>query len=96
MGQKSSRTEEQEERRQSTGTLTANSPDVNVMVYLGHGSTVDAAFREAMKRYPMIRRDRTMFVTAYVRERDTGIVKPVYEAYFEGNEAQFRMYLDGK
>lgn len=93
MGQKSSRTQENE-RRQSTGTLTAN--DVNVMVFLGHGRTVDAAFHEARKRYPLIRRDRTTFVTTYVRERDTGVVKPMYEAYFEGNEAQFRMYLDGK
>lgn len=95
MGQKNSRTEE-ERRRQSMGTLTANSPDVNVMVYLGHGHTVDAAFHEARKRYPMIKHDRTTFVTTYVRERDTGIIKPMYEAYFEGNETQFRMYLDGK
>lgn len=57
---------------------------------------MDAAFHEAKKRHPMIRRDRTTFVTTYVRERDTGAVKPMYEAYFEGNEAQFRMYLDGK
>ena len=66
------------------------------MVYLGHGSTADAAFHDARKRHPLIKRDRTTFVIAYVRERDTGGVKPVYEAYFEGNEAQFRMYLDGK
>jgi hypothetical protein len=95
MGQKNSRTQEEEERRrQSTGTLTAN--DINVMVFLGHGRTVDVAFQEAKKRHPKIRRDRTTFTTTYVRERDTGVVKPMYEAYFEGNEAQFRMYLDGK
>lgn len=91
MGQKPGK-----DKKESTGTLTANPPDIVVMVYLGHGHTVDAAFREARRAYPKIRLDRTTFVTTYVYDKRTRAVKPMYEAYFEGNEAQYRMYLEGK